>query len=131
MTPIHVSAHNGHSETVLSLVNECITNVNNDNESQFGTTPIHVTAYLGHTETVRSMVLECSNNAKTADNNGNTPVMFDAQNGHAETVRVLVQACSPDTTELPTMMDGLLSDDDVFYLFLQKQKIGAKLCIYL
>jgi ankyrin repeat protein len=73
------AAEFGHTEAVLSLVQECGANVNT--ADLMGVTPVYAGVNNGHTETVWVMVRECGADPCIADNDGWCPLEDAATEG--------------------------------------------------
>ena len=87
-TPLWISARNGHTDTVRTLVQEC--KADPDTPDSENRTPVWAAARNGHTETVRALVKECNANCTAADINGFSPLYVAASEGHKDTVLTLL-----------------------------------------
>jgi ankyrin repeat protein len=100
-TAVYLAAENGHTKTVLALVQECRVDANTPN--LLGRTPVYIAAENGHTKTVLALVQECDADASTPDLDGHTPVYIAALFARTETVLALVLECIADANTADNM----------------------------
>ena len=79
-TALMIAAQNGHTATVLALVQECGADVNA--AQQDGCTTLMSAAQNGHTATVVALAQECGVDVNAVNKIGFTALMSAAQNGH-------------------------------------------------
>ena len=89
ITPLHIAAHNGNTETVKELLGADGIEVNE--KTNKGSTALHLAANGGHLDIVRLLLAAgVENNEK--DHDGRTALHLAANGGHSDTVKLLLAA---------------------------------------
>jgi len=101
VTPLHASAHRGHTD-VFSLLVEHFPNL--DIKGKLGQTPLHVASYGGHLE-IGKQLLDHGANVNAHDGLHRTPLFIAARNGQLAIARMLLE--NGAMTNIPDWMTPL------------------------
>lgn len=93
LTPLWIAARNGHTDTVVALVERCGAHRNTADPKK--RSAVYIAAQNGHTETVRALV-KLGANCTEPDEDGFSPLQAAAEYGHRATVLVLLPYSNND-----------------------------------
>jgi len=88
MTPLHVAAQQGKTETIKVLLEA---NATLEAQATGEVTPLHMAAFRGHVEAVKALV-KANATLEAQDVGQRTPLQLAVHQDHTETIKVLVEA---------------------------------------